>query len=356
MNGLRAIFKSEGAKEVPAEEMLRRALAAIVDPVSGKPLPESGLIAGLTGREGRVAVTLSVNPQAREAYLALQGDIEAALRQVKGVTHVTVVLTAEIPAEKKDMAKRAQWNLTPVEGVKRLIAVASGKGGVGKSTTAVYLAVALARQGKRVGLLDADLQGPSLPRMLGLSGKPELREGKIVPPVRYGIQCLSLGLLIGGEAAVMRGPMVSKTLHQLMRGTHWGVPDAPLDVLLVDMPPGTGDTALNLAQQTPLAHDGGGALLVTTPQEVALDDARRAAAMFLKMRVPLLGVIENMSWLEEASGNRLYPFGQGGGQKLADELGIALLAQIPLVPALGALADRGEIREDMLGYYTKATK
>lgn len=225
--------------------------------------------------------------------------------------------------------KPAVWNGAPVEGVRRIVAVASGKGGVGKSSTAVNLAQALSAMGARVGLLDADIYGPSVPRMMGLSGQPDYAEGKMLPLVSRGIACNSIGFLVGDEAAVLRGPMISKAIHQLLRLTRWAASDAPLDMLLVDMPPGTGDIHLSLAQQAPLS----GAAIVTTPQGIATLDAGKSLRMFQKVNVPVLGVIENMS------GGL---FGSGGGEKLAQEAGVPFLGRIPLDPAIVTACEAGE--------------
>lgn len=225
--------------------------------------------------------------------------------------------------------KPAVWNTTSVEHVKKIFAVASGKGGVGKSTVAVNLAHALTQSGLRVGLLDADIYGPSIPRMMALSGQPEITNGRMSPLESQGIKCMSMGFITGEEAAILRGPMISKTLTQLLRLTSWGTETAPLDFLLVDMPPGTGDIHLSMAQLVPLT----GAVIVTTPQEVALTDARKCAKMFLKVNVPLVGVIENMSG---------GVFGSGGGKKLADEFGVPLLGSVALDPAICQASDKGE--------------
>lgn len=242
--------------------------------------------------------------------------------------HYIYPCMAELTSE--DIRKPALWNREPVENVRALVAVASGKGGVGKSATAVNLVLALAAQGRRVGLLDADIYGPSVPRMMGLmkAGQPGLRDNKMAPHVAGGVQCMSVGFVIGESAAILRGPMITKTLRQLLRFTAWGAKDAPLDVLLVDMPPGTGDVHLSLAQQAPLS----GAVIVTTPQEVAVMDARKCLQMFIKVGVPIVGVIENMSG---------GVFGKGGGRKLAEEFNVPFLGEIPLDEAICKAGEAG---------------
>jgi ATP-binding protein involved in chromosome partitioning len=224
--------------------------------------------------------------------------------------------------------KPAIWNSEPLPHVKRIVAIASGKGGVGKSTLAVNLALALSHMGPRVGLLDADIYGPSIPRMMALSGQPEIVDGKMMPLKNHGIGCMSMGFITGDEAAILRGPMISKTLNQMLRFTRWGTADAPLDMLLVDMPPGTGDIHLSMAQQVPMS----GAVIVTTPQEVAVIDARKALLMFRKVNVPVLGVIENMSG---------GIFGSDGGKKLAAEMDVAFLGDIAMDAAIVEASDKG---------------
>lgn len=228
-----------------------------------------------------------------------------------------------------DLRKPAVWNRAPVDNVRRIVAVASGKGGVGKSTVAAGLAQALARSGRRVGLLDADIYGPSVPTLMKLSGKPALADGKMVPPVSYGVQCMSMGFLIGDEAAILRGPMITKTLTQLLRGTRWGEEGKPLDMLIIDMPPGTGDIHLSMAQSAPLD----GAIAVTLPQALSVVDAAKAIKMFEKLGVPVLGVVENMSG---------EIFGRGGGRALAEKAGVPFLGEIPLDAALRKAGDAGE--------------
>ncbi len=235
--------------------------------------------------------------------------------------------------------KPAQWNTAPVPDVRHIVAVASGKGGVGKSTITISLAHALAAQGKRVGILDADIYGPSIPRMLGLDSRlqPEIRDGMMLPPISHGIKAMSMALITGDQAAILRGPMVTKSLAQLLRSTRWGTPEVPLDVLLVDMPPGTGDVHLSMVQQVPLS----GAILVTTPQQVSIIDADKAGQMFVKVGVPLLGVIENMSAFTDSSGATHALFGTGGGALLAEKFSVPLLGELPMDPALGAACDSG---------------
>ncbi|MDG1288017.1 MAG: Mrp/NBP35 family ATP-binding protein [Rickettsiales bacterium] len=233
--------------------------------------------------------------------------------------------------------KPPQINHLPLNGVERVIAIASGKGGVGKSTTTVMLAHALAAQGQSISILDADIYGPSVPRMLNLAGQPELEEGLMIPPANYGIGCNSMGFLLPEEtAAVWRGPMVTKALAKLARGTRWTA-QGEQTKLLVDFPPGTGDVQLSMAQQVPMD----GVVIVTTPQDVAVADARKAADMFQKVNIPILGVVENMSWFEDAQGNHHALFGEGGGAKLAEAIDVPLLAQIPQIPALVTAMDRG---------------
>ena len=234
---------------------------------------------------------------------------------------------------------RAVWNSTRLAHVGRVIAVASGKGGVGKSTATVNLALALQQLGQRVGVLDADIYGPSVPRMLGLRSHPhpEVKNGLMQPLTGLGIATMSIGYITKGQAAVLRGPMISKTLQQFLRGVAWGTAAAPLDLLLIDLPPGTGDVPISLAQAVPLD----GALIVTTPQQVAVADADLAVQMFEKLRVPLLGIIENMSYFLDPAGHKHHLFGEGGGRELAGTHGVAFLGELPLEPALGAAADAG---------------
>ena len=233
----------------------------------------------------------------------------------------------------------AIWNTQRLPHVGRVIAVASGKGGVGKSTSTVNLALALLQQGQRVGVLDADIYGPSIPSMLGLRSHPhpEVKDGQMLPLVGMGVRTMSMGFIVKNQAAVLRGPMISKTLQQFLRGVAWGSAASPLDILLIDLPPGTGDVPISLAQAVPLD----GAIIVTTPQELAVLDADKAAQMFRKLNVPILGIIENMSYFLDPQGQAHHLFGEGGGKGLAKQYDVPFLGELPLEPALGTAADKG---------------
>ncbi len=323
-----------------------KALGKIKDPQSGKDILTAGVVQGLTVKDGRVGFAIQTSREMAEAMEKIREKAEKAARKVKGVTAVTAVLTAhsDQPAEEpKKSGKIGGHGVPPpptpkaLPGVDAVIAVASGKGGVGKSTIATNLAVALAQQGKRVGLMDADIYGPSAPILLGLQGqKPKLSpEEKIIPLEAHGVKTLSMGFMVGdGQAVIWRGPMIIGALQQMFADTDWG----GLDVLIVDMPPGTGDAQLTLVQTVNLA----GAVIAATPQEVALADVRRGVHMFRKANVPILGVVENMAgFINPANGERIDIFGAGGAKRTADELDVAFLGEIPLDPALREASDNG---------------
>ncbi len=261
-----------------------------------------------------------------------RGPGKATLGSGKGAPKKDAVRGMSGPGMK---AHGGAMQLQPLAGVKHIIAVASGKGGVGKSTVATNLAVALAEMGYLVGLLDADIYGPSLPLMMQVKGRPVAGpDKKILPLMAYGCKCMSIGFMVDDtEPIIWRGPMVMGVVRQFLQDVSW----APVDYLVVDLPPGTGDTQLTMVQNVPISAS----IIVTTPQEVALLDARRGVEMFRKLDVPVMGVIENMSYMDVPGAQRMYPFGQGGGQSLADELDVPLLGQVPLDPAIAKGGDTG---------------
>ena len=308
---------------------LRLHAAAVVDPTLGLPLGAAVTGADILGNDAVVSITLGFPVGGYEPVLG--GLIRDALRAAGWPGGVTVRLRAQIEAQP------VQGSLKPLPGIRNILAIASGKGGVGKSTTAANLALALAAQGARVGLLDADIYGPSQPLMMGLDGeRPNTPDGKKLEPLRaYGVEVMSIGFLIdAAQPMVWRGPMVTQALVQLLGETRWG----DLDYLIVDMPPGTGDIQLTLAQRVPVS----GALIVTTPQDIALSDARKGLMMFRKVSVPVLGVIENMA-LHVCSqcGHAEHIFGAGGGDRMAAEYGIPMLGSLPLDIRIREQADSG---------------
>ncbi len=356
---------------LPDRDALLALLDGVRDPQSGKGLVSAGLVQGLSVRTGRAGFMMEVAPGLLELYEPVRVQAEQVLRQAPGVEQAQVVLTnfegsgGASPAAPQPAAQEAPPapgvtrvrkgarlandpqaapspppNATRPAHVRRVIAVASGKGGVGKSTVSVSLATALSGLGLRVGLLDADVYGPSAPRMLGVDGDPEYHpEKKLIPLEAWGIKVMSIGFMVDeGAPMIWRGPMASSAVRQMMHEVAWGEESAPLDVLVVDMPPGTGDIQLTLIQKMKLD----GVVIVTTPQEIALIDARRAASMFEKTATPILGVIENMAYFADpATGVPIPIFGQGGGAAEAERLGVPLLGQIPIDVALRQACDDG---------------
>ncbi|HXQ51065.1 MAG TPA: iron-sulfur cluster carrier protein ApbC [Stellaceae bacterium] len=323
-----------------SESDILAALKTVKDPERGQDIVALGMVAGVQLREGHVAFAIEVE-RARAAQLEpLRKAAEKAVEALPGVLSVSAVLTAEsapktraAPAAPKAEAQ-AQKALVP--GVRAIIAVASGKGGVGKSTTAANLALALRANGQSVGVLDADIYGPSMPRMLGISGRPRMADGKRLEPLsNHGVKCMSMGFLVAEDTPMIwRGPMVMSALQQMLRDVNWG----ELDIMVIDMPPGTGDAQLTISQQVPLA----GAIIVSTPQDIALLDARKGLNMFRKVEVPVLGIIENMSYfLCPHCGERSDIFDHGGARREAETLGVEFLGELPLAIAIRETSDGG---------------
>jgi ATP-binding protein involved in chromosome partitioning len=324
---------------VTREDVLAK-LGGITDPVAQTPLTESGVIRALTVDAGAVRFVMEIAPSQSAAYEAIKEQAEAALRELPDVSTVSVVMTAHqqaAPPPDLKMGRKAEpAGPEKIPGIDRIIAVASGKGGVGKSTVASNLACALAAEGRRVGMLDADVYGPSQPRMLGVSGRPASPDGKTILPMRnFGVTMMSIGLMTNDDQAVVwRGPMLMGALQQMMSQVQWGA----LDVLIVDLPPGTGDVQMTLAQKAKVD----GAIVVSTPQDVALIDARKGIDMFNQLGTPILGMIENMSThICSNCGHEEHVFGHGGVVEEAGKLSVPVLAEIPLHLDIRVAADSG---------------
>jgi ATP-binding protein involved in chromosome partitioning len=307
------------------------ALQTVLDPNTGKDFVSTKQLKNLSIEGGNVSFDVELGYPAKSQIPALRQALIAAVKGVAGVDNVSANVSTKI------IAHAAQRGVALLPQVKNIIAVASGKGGVGKSTTAVNLALALAAEGARVGILDADIYGPSQPMMMGIEGRPESEDGQTMEPLEnYGVQVMSIGFLVDqDEAMIWRGPMATQALEQLLRQTHW----KDLDYLIVDMPPGTGDIQLTLSQRVPMT----GAVIVTTPQDIALLDAKKGVAMFEKVGVPILGVVENMAvHVCTNCGHAEHIFGEGGGQRYAAEKGLDYLGALPLNMQIRLQADHGK--------------
>jgi len=314
-----------------SREQIEAALGQVSDPHLDMSLVEAKSVKDIRIEGDAVTIELVVGYPCKRWGDTLKGMVSDALAQHCGLSGATVSVSHNI------IAHSVQHGVKRLENVKNIIAVASGKGGVGKSTTSVNLALALASEGATVGLLDADIYGPSQPRMMGLSGQPESKDGKSLEPMEnYGVQTMSIGFLIDEETPMIwRGPMVTQALEQLLNDTKW----RDLDYLIIDLPPGTGDTQLTLAQKVPVS----GAIIVTTPQDIALLDARKGLKMFEKVEVPILGIVENMSThVCSQCGHEEHIFGEGGGRTMAGEAGIELLGALPLEMGIRLQADSGK--------------
>jgi len=318
------------------ENMILDALRAVRDPERDGDIVSLGMVTGVVIRDGNVGFAIEVEPERGARLEPLRKAAERAVEALPDVMSVTAVLTAEAkppggarraaPAAAPAQAAPAAGKSAIAPGVRAIVAVASGKGGVGKSTVAANLALGLKANGLRVGVLDADIYGPSMPRMLGITGKPQMADAKILRPMEnYGLKCMSIGFLVPEDTPMIwRGPMVMSALQQMLRDVAWG----ELDIMVVDMPPGTGDAQLTMAQQVSLA----GAVIVSTPQDIALIDARKGLNMFTKVNVPVLGIIENMSYF-------LCP--HGGARREAERLGVDFLGEVPLDLAIRETSDEG---------------
>lgn len=313
-----------------SEELVLGSLKRIIDPDLGKDIVTLGFIKDLEIDGGNVSFRIVLTTPACPVKEEMETQANEIVCALEGVSSVKVTMDAEVPQG------RGIANNVAIPGVRNIVAVSSGKGGVGKSTVAVNLAVALATQGAKVGIMDADVYGPNVPMMLGTGyDQPEVVNGQLQPIEAHGIKMISMAVLVPPDKPmILRGPMLHGVIRQFLTDVNWG----DLDYLIVDMPPGTGDVQLSLAQLVPVQ----GAVLVTTPQEVSLSDVRRAVRMFETVNVPILGVIENMSYfIAPDTGNRYEIFGQGGGQKLCDEYGLNFLGQVPIGFEVREGGDRG---------------
>jgi ATP-binding protein involved in chromosome partitioning len=332
-----------------SEAAVMDALRGVKDPARGEDIVTLGMVSGLVIKDGNVGFAIEVDPRQGASMEPLRKAAEKAVHDLDGVTSVTAVLTAERsapqgqPAPKQAAGQGAARQGAAsgpgggmIPGIRSIVAVASGKGGVGKSTVTTNLALGLAQLGLKVGVLDADIYGPSQPRMLGISGRPTSPDGKTLNPMEnYGLKCMSMGFLVAEDTPMIwRGPMVQSALQQMLRDVEWG----ELDILVVDMPPGTGDAQLTMAQQVPLT----GAVIVSTPQDIALLDARKGLNMFRKVDVPVLGIVENMSvFVCPNCGHESHIFSHGGAKREAERLGMEFLGEIPLDIEIRETSDGG---------------
>ncbi len=307
-----------------SQKVIEEKLKTVIDPHTNTDLITSKAVKNIAIDGEKITIDIVLGYPAKSWF----DELAAAVQKV--------VEGAKVSVSSDTSVHEVQENIKPLDGVKNIIAVASGKGGVGKSTVSVNLALALSAEGARVGILDADIYGPSQPRMLGIRGKPESKDGKSLTPMySYHLQTMSIGFLVDEETPMIwRGPMVTQALEQLLKDTQWD----DLDYLIVDMPPGTGDTQLTLAQKVPVS----GSIIVTTPQDIALLDARKAYKMFEKVEIPVLGVVENMSTYQCPECGHVEPiFGTGGGSRMAEQYGINFLGEVPLTLSIREHADAG---------------
>jgi ATP-binding protein involved in chromosome partitioning len=323
---------SENGTGIASREQVLAALEPVREPATGQGLIELKLVPDveIVGNGNSVNLTIELLSPLNANKNAIDRDVRAALADLPGSPQPNITWKTRVRA-----SGGGRSDAQPIKGVKNTIAVASGKGGVGKSTVAVNLAVSLAQAGAKVGLLDADVYGPSIPLMMGRSERPLMRDNKIVPLEAHGVRIMSIGFILDpSKALIWRGPLVAQLINQFLNDVHWD----ELDYLVLDLPPGTGDVQLTLVQKIPIA----GAVIVTTPQQVALADAVKGLKMFQEVKTPILGIVENMSvFVHPGTGERIHIFGEGGGQQTADEHGVELLGQIPIDPAIREGGDTG---------------
>ena len=302
------------------------------DPISNKPLNKNNNNVNIVTKDSHAHISITINPKDEDKYGVLSSNLNDALKDIKGLLSVNVIFTAE----KNSIAENSEKRRFQINA-KNIIAIASGKGGVGKSTFAVNLSVALTKIGCKVGILDADIYGPSIPRMMNISEKPKTNENqKLIPIEKYGIKCMSIGFLIGEDTpTIWRGPMIMKALEQMFNGVEWG----ELDYLIIDLPPGTGDAQITLAQSSKLS----GSIIVSTPQDIALIDARKAINMFKRVDVPVLGVVENMSYFICSNCNERHEiFSHGGARKESEKFKTNFLGELPINKNLRIHSDEGQ--------------
>jgi ATP-binding protein involved in chromosome partitioning len=317
------------------EEQIKEALKSVKYPGYSRDIISFGLVKEVAAANGAVSVTLQLSNASAETAAQLKTDAEHAIRALPGVQRVLIDVRNTTVAGAGSAAANPWANQNKVSGIKRIVAIASGKGGVGKSTASVNIACGLRHLGAKVGLLDCDIYGPSIPLMMGIHDRPTISaDEKLIPPTNYGVHLMSMGFLIEGDAPVIwRGPMIVKTIQQFFFSVAWG----ELDYLLVDLPPGTGDAQLTLCQTVPL--DGG--VIITTPQEASLGVVRKGIGMFQKVNVPILGIVENMSYFTAPGGQRVEIFGHGGGHEEASRQSVPFLGEVPIFTEIREGGDKG---------------
>jgi len=312
----------------PQKEDIITALRNVIDPELGRDLVSLGMIRNVEVLDSLVKVTVELTTPACPLKNKIENDVKEAVKGIKGVARVEVDLEAKVPSDRQ-ISKKVELD------IKNIIAVASGKGGVGKSTIAVNLAVALALKGSKVGIMDADIYGPNVPTMMGIQSLPQPKNNKLIPALAFGVKVISIGLLVKpGQPLIWRGPLLHSTIRQFLTDVDWGT----LDYLIVDLPPGTGDVQLSLSQHIPITCG----VIVTTPQKVSLDDASRGIEMFQKLSIPIAGVIENMGSMHLPGGQVIEVFGEGGGEQMAKAYGLKFLGRIPLDPEIRVNSDAGK--------------